>query len=513
MRAIVSLLMTPLRRTRHSLRLACTTAAAVSVHVASPVLGQEVKEEPVPATSEAPFKLNLPEWNPDPEDLPPELRPLDVVRPLLPGRCGEAVRRAGGADRAAREARADGGEAPTTDGNSVTGTLPYVAPERAAGDWAKVDHRADIWALGATLYEAMTLQRAYPRAARDVLTDITTKDPTPPKALRRDIPRELQRICLTAMQRDPEQRYQTWESLAGDLRAWIRQSRRRRASMSIAGGGSLVAAAALMLGVAIWKAGEPLPEWPGASGVESHAHRAAGDAADERHDVQSRSANFELDTDPDGHESVVASPPPSGASATLTAATASAPAPAGVLIAVNEDLNISDDLPPRAGGVAERILRRALEKAEIPLRDAADNPATWDIAAALQAARDAGVAALLYGEMSARVKGKVTGLEYGDATAYRWELRLELRLVRLSDERVVRITAEPAEVVTPANPAEQWAGQWEGSPDRLRETVTSEIRTVAAPGEFGGGDEPLRRVASRAAADATEQLKVLLDYR
>lgn len=281
--------------------------------------------------------------------------------------------------------------------------------------------------------------------------------------------------------------------------------------MSIAGGASLAAAAALMLGVAIWKAGEPLPEWPGASGVESHAHRAAGDAADERHDVQSRSANFELDTDPDGHESVVASPPPSGASATLTAATASAPAPAGVLIAVNEDLNISDDLPPRAGGVAERILRRALEKAEIPLRDAADNPATWDIAAALQAARDAGVAALLYGEMSARVKGKVTGLEYGDATAYRWELRLELRLVRLSDERVVRITAEPAEVVTPANPAEQWAGQWEGSPDRLRETVTSEIRTVAAPGEFGGGDEPLHRLAAPTAAQAVDRLKELLE--
>ena len=71
----------------------------------------------------------------------------------------------------------------------VVGTLRYMSPEQAAGQHALVDSRTDIYGLGATLYELLTLQPAFPGEDRHaVLGDIATKEPTPPRTINSAIP-------------------------------------------------------------------------------------------------------------------------------------------------------------------------------------------------------------------------------------------------------------------------------------------------------------------------------------
>lgn len=102
----------------------------------------------------------------------------------------------------------------------ISGTRPYVAPERISGDQARIDHRADQWALGATLYEFLTFRRAYVHDGTEVLQDIATKDPVPPRRLLSRVPKRLEEICLKAMRRDPAARYANCDEMAADLRAF-----------------------------------------------------------------------------------------------------------------------------------------------------------------------------------------------------------------------------------------------------------------------------------------------------
>jgi tRNA A-37 threonylcarbamoyl transferase component Bud32 len=135
-------------------------------------------------------------------------------------------------------------------GLGVTGTYPYIAPERALGEWARVDHRSDIWALGATLYEFLTYQRAYPRCGREVLKDIVSKEPAAPRRIISAVPQRLEEICLKAMRRDPEQRYQSAAEMAADLRAWAKVAPRpaRRVGSGIVLGCMLACAIPLTTG-------------------------------------------------------------------------------------------------------------------------------------------------------------------------------------------------------------------------------------------------------------------------
>ena len=100
----------------------------------------------------------------------------------------------------------------------VVGTLRYMSPEQAAGQPALVDSRTDIYGLGATLYELLTLQAAFPGEDRHaVLSDIATKEPTPPRAINPAIPVDLETIVLQAMSKSRDSRYATAQSLADDL--------------------------------------------------------------------------------------------------------------------------------------------------------------------------------------------------------------------------------------------------------------------------------------------------------
>jgi len=100
----------------------------------------------------------------------------------------------------------------------VLGTLRYMSPEQAQGRRAIVDHRTDIYSLGTTLYEVLTLRAAFAGQDRhEVLRKIAEEEPPPPRLLNQSVPRDLETIVLKAMARDVCQRYATARDLADDL--------------------------------------------------------------------------------------------------------------------------------------------------------------------------------------------------------------------------------------------------------------------------------------------------------
>jgi len=104
----------------------------------------------------------------------------------------------------------------------VVGTLRYMSPEQAAGRQAEVDARTDVYGLGTTLYELLTNQPPFPGDDRqELLHDITTRDPTPPRVINPAIPRDLETIVLHALEKAREDRYETAQALATDLSRFL----------------------------------------------------------------------------------------------------------------------------------------------------------------------------------------------------------------------------------------------------------------------------------------------------
>jgi serine/threonine protein kinase/tetratricopeptide (TPR) repeat protein len=109
----------------------------------------------------------------------------------------------------------------TTTG-SLLGTLRYMSPEQAMAKRMKVDHRTDIYSLGATMYELLALQPAFRGAdEKETLGLIITRDPTPPRKLVPQVPRELETICLKTLEKNPGARYATARELAEDLHRFM----------------------------------------------------------------------------------------------------------------------------------------------------------------------------------------------------------------------------------------------------------------------------------------------------
>jgi serine/threonine protein kinase len=105
----------------------------------------------------------------------------------------------------------------------LVGTLRYMSPEQALARRVVLDHRTDVYSLGATLYELLTLQPAFPGDDRqELLRQIASEDPVPPRRLDRGIPAELEAIVLKAMEKRPQDRYGTAQELADDLERWLR---------------------------------------------------------------------------------------------------------------------------------------------------------------------------------------------------------------------------------------------------------------------------------------------------
>jgi serine/threonine protein kinase/Flp pilus assembly protein TadD len=115
-----------------------------------------------------------------------------------------------------------GGEPALTRTGDLVGTLHYMSPEQALGKRFLVEPRTDVYALGATLYELLTLEPAYAGQDREeLLRKIALEEPRPPRRLNRAIPAELETIVLKAMGKSPEERYATAQELADDLRRFL----------------------------------------------------------------------------------------------------------------------------------------------------------------------------------------------------------------------------------------------------------------------------------------------------
>jgi serine/threonine protein kinase/Flp pilus assembly protein TadD len=114
-----------------------------------------------------------------------------------------------------------GGAGLTLTGQAL-GTPRYMSPEQALAKHVLIDHRTDIYSLGATLYELLTLRPAFESEDRqELLRQITVEEPRPPRRLNRAIPAELETIVLKAMAKSPGERYVTAAELADDLRRWL----------------------------------------------------------------------------------------------------------------------------------------------------------------------------------------------------------------------------------------------------------------------------------------------------
>jgi WD40 repeat protein len=109
---------------------------------------------------------------------------------------------------------ADAGD--LTAPGDVVGTVRYMAPERFQG---KADARSDVYSLGLTLYELLTLWPAFAGEDRNqVIAGVLHQEPPRPRKLNAAIPRDLETVVLMAVAKEPDRRYRTAADLAEDLR-------------------------------------------------------------------------------------------------------------------------------------------------------------------------------------------------------------------------------------------------------------------------------------------------------
>ena len=105
--------------------------------------------------------------------------------------------------------------------HGFAGTPAYMSPEQASGEGHRIDGRTDVYALGIVFYEMLTGTRPFRNAnVTELLADIITCDPKPPRQINGNIPRELERICLKAIAKRAADRYPTALDLHDDLRSW-----------------------------------------------------------------------------------------------------------------------------------------------------------------------------------------------------------------------------------------------------------------------------------------------------
>jgi eukaryotic-like serine/threonine-protein kinase len=160
-----------------------------------------------------------------------------------------------------------------TERGVIVGTVAYMSPEQAQDK--DIDARSDIFSFGIVLYEMATGKRAFPgESSATIIGKILHKEPTPIRELNPQMPEELQRIVMKALEKDREDRYQTAHELAVDLRRLMKKetersqvglplqppkSKKTSQNWILGGGAAAVCAAALL---ALFVRGTPADSVP-----------------------------------------------------------------------------------------------------------------------------------------------------------------------------------------------------------------------------------------------------------
>ncbi len=200
-----------------------------------------------------------------------------------------------------------GTEELTTEGDFV-GTLRYMAPERFLG---RSDPRSDVYGLGLTLYEMLTLRPAFAASDRARLVErVQQEEPPRPRKLDPHIPRDLETIVLKAIAKEPGRRYATATAMAEDLRrfladrpvearraaTWERAWRwvRRNPWLAVSTASAAVLLVVIAAGSAAWSArlGTELRRTTDARGAERDAKRDALDKLWRSHLARAQAGRF-----------------------------------------------------------------------------------------------------------------------------------------------------------------------------------------------------------------------------